>query len=301
MASVICVAGSLGMTEAAFAFDAVSEAKTAGGGAPDDFLKAYYCAMNKAAGPKDIEPFMATVVKEKMKPVPEEVDLGPLFAEMIHQTHPAEVKIDSKREEAGRVLYDLSPVSVPKACADMAKDKSFSMKGSAVLVKEDGLWKVYKDYWVAEAKNADGNMRMAFGTDPDKKSDVGPGGNVSSDDSPGSPSEKADYSDRLRDYLMSKFKHDGSGKQIYIALKVSADGTVSDLNVGGEKPQKEAEEKVRALFASVQPLPALPAEMASKPYAWMMFDWQDNGGICISGPYFQENIPDWVSKKIGSK
>lgn len=299
VAAAICVGGLSSGMGVAFAFDASAEAQTAGGGAPDEFLKTYYAAMTKATGPKDIEPFMAKVVKEKMKPMPEEAALGPFFAAMIHETHPAEVKIDSKKEDGGRVLYDLSPVSVPKACADMAKDKSFSMKGSAVLVKEDGLWKVYKDYWVAESKNSDGNMRMAFGTDPDKKDDKTEAG--SSGDSPAVGAEKADYSDTLRDYLMSKFKHDGSGKQIYISLKVGADGTVSELNVGGEKSQKDAEDKVKALFASVQPLPALPADMASKPYAWMMFDWQDNGGICISGPYFQENTPDWIIKKMSSK
>lgn len=169
LAAVICVGGFYGMPGAALALDAAADAKTAGSGSADDFLKTYFAAMTKATGPKDIEPFMAKVVKEKMKPVPDEAELGPLFAEMIHETHPREVRIESRKEEGDRVFYDLLPVSIPKACADMAKDKSFSMKGSAVLVKEDGLWKVYKDYWIAESKNADGNMRMAFGTDPDKK------------------------------------------------------------------------------------------------------------------------------------
>lgn len=302
VAAAICVGGFYGTPEAALASDAAADAKTAGSGAADDLLKTYFAAMNKATGPKDIEPFMAKVVKEKMKPMPDEAELGPLFAAMIHETHPTEVKIESRKEEGDRVVYDLLPVSVPKACADMAKDKSFSMKGNAVLVKEDGLWKVYKDYWVAEAKNADGNMRMAFGTDPDKKDDDKRGfGKPSQGDGSGSGAPKADYSDTLRDYLMSKFKHDGTGRQIYISLKVGADGTVNDLVVGGEKAQKEAEDKVRAMFNSAQPLPALPSDMAAKPYAWMMFDWQDNGGICISGPYFEDHTPDWVLKKMSSK
>lgn len=152
--------------------DAVADAKRAGEGAPDEFLKAYFVAMSKVTGPKDIEPFMSEAVRAKMGPAPDEKELGPLFAEMIHSTHPAEIKIVSRKEEGERVVYDLLPVKLPKACEDMAKDATFSMTGSAILVKENGLWKIYKDYWVAESKGSNGNMRMSFGTNPDKKDDA---------------------------------------------------------------------------------------------------------------------------------
>lgn len=164
-------AGSLFSSFAAHA-DAAADAKRAGEGAPDEFLKAYFVAMSKVTGPKDIEPFMAEAVRAKMGPAPDEKALGPLFAEMIRSTHPAEIKIVSRKEEGERVVYDLLPVKLPKACEDMAKDATFSMTGSAILVKENGLWKIYKDYWIAESKGSNGNMRMSFGTNPDKKNDA---------------------------------------------------------------------------------------------------------------------------------
>jgi hypothetical protein len=294
LAAAICVGGMAGMPNAALAQDAAAEAKTAGAGAPDAFLKAYFVAMSKAKGPKDVEPYVADEVKAKMGPAPDEAELGPLFAEMIHSTHPVEVKIESKKEEGDRVIYDLTPTKLPKAVEDMAKDATFSMTGNAILVKQNGLWKVYKDFWIAESKSKDGNMRMTFGTDPDKKDDdkasfgSGPGG-------------KPDYSDSLRDIFMEKFKQAGSAKAIYITMKIAADGTVTDVNVAGEKAQKAAEDQVRAFISQAQPLPAPPSDMAGKPYAWMILDWQEDGGKCINGPFFDEKTPNWVNEKMGQK
>lgn len=274
---------------------AESDATKAGKGSADDFLKAYFTAMANATGPQDIEPYVSKEVKSKMMPGPDDPSLAPMFVEIIRSTHPVDVKIVSKKEAADRVTYDLLPTKVPKACADMANQPTFSMKGSAILVKQDGLWKVYKDYWVAESKGKDGSMRMAFGTDPDKKDDD----RRTADDGPGFAVPK-DYSATLRDYFLDKWKQEGSGKSIYVAMKISPKGEVSELTVGGESPQKDAEAQIKQAIQSWQPLPALPDDQVAKPYAWMMFDWKD-GGRAISGPYMDDHMPEWVLEKISGK
>ncbi|MDZ4837761.1 MAG: TonB C-terminal domain-containing protein [Candidatus Melainabacteria bacterium] len=272
---------------------AETNAIAVGKGSADDFLNAYFAAMHTATGPKDIEPYLATEVRAKMMPGPDDAALGPLFVEMIHSTHPVDVKVVSKKEEGDRVTYELLPTKVPKACEDMANQPSFSMKGSAILVKQDGLWKIHKDYWVAESKGKDGSMRMAFGTDPDKKDK-----DSRMDDGPGAMPK--DYSSTLRDYFLEKWKQEGSGKAIYVAMKISPKGELSEITVGGESPQKVAEDQIREAIMSWQPLPVLPGDQADKPYAWMMFDWKD-GGRAISGPYFDDHMPEWVLEKISGK
>lgn len=299
LAVSLCVSGGLCSPDYAWADDAKNSkaeanASAVGKGSADDFLKAYFVAMGDATGPKDIEPYLAKEVKAKMMPGPDDATLGPLFVEMIRSTHPGDVKIVSKKEEPDRVTYELLPTKVPKACADMASQPSFTMSGSAIVVKEDGLWKIRKDYWVAESRGKDGSMRMAFGTDPDKKDDDGKPGPDSPDFMP------KDYSSTLRDYVLDKWKQEGSGKAIYVAMKISPKGEVSELTVGGESPQKDAEEQIRKAITSWQPLPALPGDQAAKPYAWMMFDWKD-GGRAISGPYFDDHMPEWVLEKISGK
>jgi hypothetical protein len=301
LAASLCVSGALCSPDCAKADDAaVADAKNAkaeanansvGKGSADDFLKAYFVAMSVATGPKDIEPYLAKEVKVKMMPGPDDATLVPLFVEMIHSTHPGDAKIVSKKEEGDRVTYELLPTKIPKACEDMASLEGFNMKGSAILVKQDGLWKIHKDYWVAECKGKDGSMRMAFGTDPDKKDD-GPGADGSS--------MPKDYSSTVRDYVLEKWKQEGAGKGIYVSMKISPKGEVSELTVGGESPQKDAEEQIRKAITSWQPLPALPGDQAGKPYAWMMFDWKD-GGRAISGPYFDDHTPEWVLEKISGK
>ena len=298
LAASLCLSGALCSPNYANAEDtknpkAEASAEAAGKGSADEFLRAYFAAMGNATGPKDVEPYLASEVKAKMMPGPDDAMLAPLFVEMIHSTHPGDVKIVSKKEEADRVTYELLPTKVPKACADMAAQPSFTMKGSAILVKQDGLWKIHKDYWVAESKGKDGSMRMAFGTDPDKKDNDGPGA-----DGPGAMPK--DYSSTLRDYVLDKWKQEGSGKGIYVTMKISPTGEVSELTVGGENPQKDAEEQLRKAITSWQPLPAPPSDQVGKPYAWMMFDWKD-GGRAISGPYFDDHTPNWILEKISGK
>lgn len=272
-------------------------ASSSASSSPDDFLRTYYQAMSKAKGPQDIEPYMSREVKSKMKAGPDDAELASLFAEMIQSTHPIDVKIVSKKVEGDKVIYDLLPNKIPPACADIAKEPTFSMKGSAIVVKQDGEWKIYKDHWVAESKGKDGNFRMSFGTDPDAK-----------DKEPALPpeaspemSKAADYSSALRDHLVNKWKQAGTGKEIYITMKISPTGSVSDLTIGGASPQQPAEDQLRELIMSAQPLPALPEEMADKPYVWMMLDWEVDKGRCISGPYFHDKLPDWVMEKMAKK
>lgn len=285
LAAAICLSGfATGLANAANAADDAASA--------DAFLRSYYAAMQSVKGPEDIEKYLSIEVKKKKKIEPVDKEMLPFFIDMIKSSHPVDVNIVSKKEEGDRIVYELTPKPVPKAVEEMAKAPTFSMKGSAILVKEDGQWKVYKDYWVAESKSKDGNMRMSFGTDPDKKDR----------DMANEPSgEPRDYSSQLRDYLMEKWKQDGTGKEIYVVMKIAQDGSLSDLQIGGEKPQSDAVEKLKSFFASVQPLPALPKDYAEKPYAWMMLDWEKEKGRAISGPYFSEKAPDWVLEKISNK
>ncbi len=261
---------------------------------PEEFLLSYYAAMAKATGPREIEPFLCDAVKSKMKIGPMDKELEPMFVEMIHSTHPQEVKIVSKKEEKDRVSFDLVPVKLPPAVLDMSKSENFKMTGSAVVILQNGEWKVYKDCWVAESSGKDGKMRLAFGTDPDSKDSDKDGLDLPSNGEP------QDYSTSLRKHLMKNWKLEGSGKQIYVSMKVSSEGAVSDLVVKGEEPQAASEELLKALISGAQPLPVPPADMKEKPYAWMVFDWSDKGR-CISGPYFDEKVPDWVFEKTGNK
>ena len=302
LAASLCVGGAVCSPDSARSADdasisdsvakAETTANTLGKGSADEFLRGYFESMAHATGPKDIEPFLAAEVKSKMMPGPDDATLGPLFVEMIQSTHPVDVKIVSKKEEGDKITYDLLPTKIPKACADMADQPTFKMTGSAILVKQGGLWKVHKDYWVAESKGKDGSMRMAFGTDPDKKDDDGSSG--------GDGVMPKDYSSTLRDFFLEKWKQEGSGKSIYVALKIGPKGEISEMTVGGETPQKDAEEQLRTAINGWQPLPVLPSDQAAKPYAWMMFDWKD-GGRAISGPYFDDHMPEWVLEKISGK
>ncbi|MBX9671692.1 MAG: TonB C-terminal domain-containing protein [Candidatus Obscuribacterales bacterium] len=264
------------------------------GSSPEEFLLSYYAAMAKAKRPQEIEPFLCDAVKSKMKVGPMDKELEPMFVEMIHSTHPAEVKILSKKVEKDRVSFDLLPSKLPPAVLDMSKSENFKMTGTAVVIRQNGDWKIYKDCWVAESSGKDGKMRLAFGTDPDNKNSDKEGLDQSFDGEP------QDYSTSLRKHLMNNWKQEGSGKQIYVSMKVSPEGSITDLVVKGEESQKESEELLRTLISSVQPLPVPPRDMLGKPYAWMVFDWSDKGR-CISGPYFDDKVPDWVTEKTGTK
>jgi hypothetical protein len=221
-----------------------------------------------------------------------------MFVEMFKSTHPGEIKVVSRKVEPDKITFDLLPGKIPPAMADMAKSANFKMTGVVCVVKEDGQWKIHKDVWSAEASGKDGSQRMTIGTDPDKEDAEKPSSLPA--EKPANDSAFNDYPSSLRDFLMKKWQQAGTGKKIYVTMKILPNGNVADLKVAGEKQQKEAEEQLRKLITSAQPLPALPSDKQSTPFVWMMFDWQDKGR-CISGPYFEDKNPDWVFKQSGAK
>lgn len=131
----------------------------------EQFLSRYYTSLHKAKSLEDIKPFFI-VKKEEEKP-----DINPEMFKMVEELalsvvrgEPEKVKIISKKEEPnGRVRLELAPDKVPPEHLSKSGEPGFSMTGSVVLVKDNGEWKVHKDYWTVKSKDSN----LGFGKDPD--------------------------------------------------------------------------------------------------------------------------------------
>ena len=296
---------------------------------PAQFIMEYYAAKAKTKFPLEVHGFFSKriVVKQlefekERKEKPAEFAMMMKMAEAFGGDEPSKIKVvgkDAALSTEARQIFDIEAVEIPKSYKEMMKpDAKCSLKGKVALVKENGEWKIDKDFWKFESVGKDGKFSQSSGLNPDgddKKagaaSDDQGGNNTSEglvsssdDDKNWSPSD----SDDLLDRTMKLWKRDKSlsstgskGKSIYAAIKIDKAGEIVDLQVGGEKAQPEAEEQLRQFFTKAQPFKPLPASYAGKTNAWMMFDWSD-GGEAISGPYFSEDpISGSIMDKVHHK
>ncbi len=294
---------------------------------PAQFILEYYAAKAKTKFPLEVHGYFSKriVVKQlefekERKEKPEEFAMMMKMAEALGGDEPSKIKVvgkDAALSTEARQIYDIEAVEIPKSYKEMMKpDAKCSLKGQVALVKENGEWKIDKDFWKFESVGKDGKFSQSSGLNPDRdddKADSGSsgadggassGGMSSDDDKNWAPSDTDDLLDRT----MKLWKRDKSlssaeskGKSIYAAIKIDKAGEIVDLQIGGEKAQPEAEEQLRQFFTKAQPFKPLPASYAGKSNAWMMFDWS-NGGEAISGPYFSEGpVSDSIIDKIHHK
>jgi hypothetical protein len=60
-------------------------------------------------------------------------------------------------------------VEIPKSYKEMMKpDAKCSLKGQVALVKENGEWKIDKDFWKFESVGKDGKFSQSSGLNPDR-------------------------------------------------------------------------------------------------------------------------------------
>lgn len=297
------------------------------------FILQYYAAKAKTKFPLEVHGFFSKRIVAKQlefekdrKEKPEEFAMMMKMAEAFGGQEPSKIKVvgkDAALSTAARQIFDIEAVEIPKSYKEMMKpDAKCSLKGQVALVKENGEWKIDKDFWKFESVGKDGKFSQSSGLNPDRDDkkenekageiagaqdggDSSSGGNSSSDDDKNwSPSD----SDDLLDRTMKLWKRekslstaDSKGKSIYAAIKIDKTGEIVDLQIGGEKAQPEAESQLRQFFTKAQPFKPLPASYVGKSNCWMMFDWS-SGGEAISGPYFSEGpVSDSIIDKINHK
>ena len=293
---------------------------------PAQFILEYYAAKAKTKFPLEVHGYFSKriVVKQlefekERKEKPEEFAMMMKLAEALGGNEPSKIKVvgkDAALSTEARQIYDIEAVEIPKSYKEMMKpDAKCSLKGQVALVKENGEWKIDKDFWKFESVGKDGKFSQSSGLNPDRDDDKAGAGSSDQDGGTSSRMSSADdknwapsENDDLLDRTMKLWKRDKSlssaeskGKSIFAAIKIDKTGEIVDLQIGGEKAQPEAEEQLRQFFTKAQPFKPLPASYAGKSNAWMMFDWS-HGGEAISGPYFSEGpVSDSVIDKIHHK
>lgn len=127
----------------------------------------YYETTRKAKDIEDIVPLMAKKNKQKVHEQPVPKELHDMAMSMLRSHVPLSYKILSEKVEPDRVTLVLESADFPKdQMIPLPKDSVAS--GEFVAVKEEGEWRVYKDYWSAKSK--DGSEKTTFGTNPDAES-----------------------------------------------------------------------------------------------------------------------------------
>ena len=307
---------------------------------PAQFIMQYYAAKAKTKFPLEVHGFFSKriVVKQlefekERKEKPEEFAMMMQMAEALGGDEPSKIKVvgkDAAQSTAAREIYTIEAVEVPKSYKEMMKPNAkCTLKGEVALVKENGEWKIDKDFWRFESIGPDGKFSQSSGLNPDRDDkkgrqtaagaagagsdvkagdqDSGAGAAISSSDDEDRNWMPSD-SDDLLDRIMKLWKRnkmgtgaDAKGKSIYAAIKIDKAGEIVDLQIGGEKAQPEAESQLREFFTKAQPFKPLPASHSGQTNAWMMFDWA-NGGEAISGPYFSDGpVADSIIDKINHK
>ena len=304
---------------------------------PAQFILQYYAAKAKTKFPLEVHGFFSKriVVKQlefekDRKEKPEEFAMMMKLAEAFGGQEPTKIKVvgkDAALSTEARQIFDIEAVEIPKSYKEMMKpDAKCSLKGQVALVKENGEWKIDKDFWKFESVGKDGKFSQSSGLNPDrddKKEKTGEiAGGQEGGDSSSSPSSSSGMvssgdddknwspsdSDDLLDRTMKLWKRekalgsaDSKGKSIYAAIKIDKTGEIVDLQIGGEKAQPAAESQLRLFFTKAQPFKPLPASYVGKTNCWMLFDWS-SGGEAISGPYFSEGpVSDSIIDKINHK
>ncbi|HMP50775.1 MAG TPA: hypothetical protein PKD05_04410 [Candidatus Melainabacteria bacterium] len=260
---------------------------------PDTFVRNYYDAIHKAKKLDELLPYYRKEQLEEMdkmnKEVPPDMDMDKFMLEMMRAEQPKEFKVVSKNATADRVEYQVEPAKLsPEKQALKAKD-NYSMTGDIIVVKEDGNWKVYKDYWKSFTKDENGSCKSGFGIDPDKKKREAL--ETAEDKTPET------YDSRLRTAFFKDWKGFDKDGDVYVAMKLKDDGSIEDSHFfSKEKDQDDAIASVKEMVTSKKDLPELPAEYKSKSYVWMNFSWSDKGARAISGPYFDTEYPGWIKE-----
>lgn len=287
------------------------------GGTPNEsveaFLQRYYQSIPKAKTLQDMEVFYTPAPKdEKTKAL---ID-NPLIARFILQqlqNEPTKVKILSKTEKNGALYLDVAPEVMPKKYQDDSQQPGFTIKGSVVVVKADNGWLVHKDYWSVHTKSKSGEMTESFGRNPPEwgtaGSDNRPGANTSAaatsatETATGapptviveSPKPPQGYDDMFLARFKSKWHPTGKGKQ-FAAMKVTPDGKLEEMRIGGKDAAGDTKELVQAL-KDAQPFPPLPPDLVQKPFVWMQLFWTSDG-VGSSGPYFDDKIPESIGQDM---
>lgn len=112
-------------------------------------------------------------------------------------------------------------------------------------------------------------------------------------------------------FTSERFKElPGACVKQYVLLNVSPDGHFKVLGIGNEKLNEPvAKAALHRLLLSGVSFPPLIPQLNGKPYAWMCFSWdntpkptgQIHNTSCVSGPYFDDEIPQYVLYETGLK
>lgn len=71
------------------------------------------------------------------------------------------------------------------------------------------------------------------------------------------------YADQMRNKMGAKWDYPSGNNSVTLVVKVSQDGSVSDLSLSSSPKNTEAEQKANDAFNSAQPLQALPGGTAA--------------------------------------
>lgn len=266
---------------------------------PEKFLLLYYKTIKNAKKIEDLMPFyrkeqLAEMDKmRKSAGAQKSVDIDKMMLEMMKSEQPKSIKILSKKIEKERAEFKLEPKNLPADKQALKEKGNFTMTGESILVKEDGSWKVYKDYWKSKTKDKNGSFSSSFGINPDRKKER-MAANAST------PSRPKDYSSRFRDRFFKAWKNPAGSGNVYAALLLDIDGSIKESHfVSKKENQEEAIKAIKELVLNTKSLPILPQNFRKKPYAWMQFSWSGKTkGRAISGPYFSASFPDWIQEKV---
>ncbi len=264
------------------------------------FLERYFAAIGTAKSVSDLSQFYddADMIEKDSKSDPMVHKALEDFALLCIKQEPIKVKVLSEtKEPSGGLRFSLVPAVIPKDYESASKQPGFSMTGSVVLIRKGDSWKVHKDYWVVKTKGF-GTAVTSFGKDPD--------GDHEKEQKASAPPTRTsfrdpedDYQDKFRRRFMDDWNAPGSGK-VHASFKVSANGAIGAVSVKDKNHSKSAEDYVRQRITSMKTVGTLPPGFRNKPNVWMYFDWSKDANA-VSGPYFDEQLPDFVSYDLGIK
>ncbi|MBK9144596.1 MAG: TonB C-terminal domain-containing protein [Candidatus Melainabacteria bacterium] len=261
---------------------------------PDKFMAFYYSSIKKADKLDKLLPFYTRAQLDDMDRMKKQagtedgIDMDGLMLEMLKSEQPTEVRILSATRAADRVEYKLEPANLPPDKLALKEKGNFTMTGELVLVREDGKWKVYKDYWQSHTKDDSGEFSSSFGINPDRKKER----------EAQAISEPPSFDSQFRDKFFKEWTSASGKGNVYVAVRLGDNGEITESYfMSKEAGQEKSVEAIKDFFSKVTDLPPLPDEFKSKPYAWMSFSWSEKGARAISGPYFDDEFPDWVSKQ----
>jgi hypothetical protein len=144
--------------------------------AVQQLMDKYYAVTRKAKSIEEIVPLMAKKNQDQVREKPVPAEMADMAMSIIRTSVPNTYKVNSQKVEPNKVTFELSSEDFPKEQL-FPLPKGAVAKGEFIGVKEDGEWKVYKDYWVA--KSADGSEKTSFGTNPDKEKEESASGKPS--------------------------------------------------------------------------------------------------------------------------